>query len=381
MRIGMLVNSFSDAPAVDCPGEISHGVGLYTLELVSALLREDTDHEFLLISERPVSLPERLSGHPRLKMSAAPLGFRGITRTGIWREYAAARGHIDLLHEPEPSSGILRLYRCPLVVSVHDVIPMLFPRLFNRIHGLTFRAFAARNIARADAVIASSEHTRRDLEKVLPVSTGKTRVVHLAGQSLDLAQRSEAGERTAQPYILSVATLEPRKNHVALLDAFHHLRERGIALRLVLTGSSGWRNGTIYKHPALDLYGDDIVFTGVVSRTQLADLYRSALAFVYPTLYEGFGMPALEALAAGVPTIVGRNSCLPEVLGDAAYYVSAHPTGAEIAKAVESLVTDRDLHSALSSKGRQRAGEFSWRKTAAETLDVYEDVLRRRTRC
>ena len=381
MRIGILVNVFASVRSKAGTGPISHGVGLYTLELISALIEQDTESEFVLIGEKPVHLPTRLQGNPRVTQVSMPLDIKGFPRTGIWREYAATRARIDLLHEPEPSAGILRLARYPLVLTVHDLAPMIFPRMFRRTHGWTFRRLVPRNVSRADAIIADSEHTRRDLERLVHSAAGKTRVVHLAGQSLSADTEVQGAVKPEHPYILSVATVEPRKNHIALLDAYQILRERGTDVRLVLTGRAGWANSNVYRHPALEVYGDQIVFTGVVSCAELAGLYRNAQVFVYPSLYEGFGLPPLEALAAGVPTIVGRNSCFPEVLGDAAHYVSPHPTGAEIADAVTVLMNDAGLRSDLCSRGRQRAGEFSWQKTAVATLEVYREVLRSSTRC
>lgn len=196
-----------------------------------------------------------------------PLDIKGFPRTGIWREYAATRTRIDLLHEPEPSAGILRLARYPLVLTVHDLAPMIFPHMFRRTHAWTFRRLVPRNVSRADAIIADSEHTRRDLERFVPGAARKTRVVHLAGQSLSADTEVQGAVKPEHPYILSVATVEPRKNHIALLDAYQILRERGTDVRLVLTGRAGWANSNVYRHPALEVVRrSDSLYRGRILR-------------------------------------------------------------------------------------------------------------------
>lgn len=383
MRIGLLINALAAQETGGPPGVTTHGVGIYIRELVSALLHEYSECEFVLISEKPYSLPEDLSTHPRVHHACVPFRLCGCSKAGLWREWVAARERIDVLHEPEPSGGTGRLSNYPLVLSIHDLTPMIFPGMFRPALRWTFNAFAGRNIARADAVIASSEQTLKDMERLFPGVEKKARVIHLAGQSLDYDTPADDGLLTSlgvrKPYILSVATIEPRKNHVALLDAFTRIRENGLDFRLVLTGQSGWKNSDVHSHPALERYGSDIIFAGTVDPLQLAQLYRGAFVFVYPTIYEGFGMPPIEAAAAGTPVIVGSNSCLPEILGDTAYFVSPKPTGAEIAEAITALVKDPALHSRLSDAGKQRAGRYSWRKTAALTMEVYESVLRNRS--
>jgi len=380
LRIGMLVTTLYTAN----PQRPScHGVGFYVQELLAAMLKADPESRFILIGEKPLSLPEQLHSNPNVKEAIIPFDIRGSTKMGFWREWVMAREQVDILHEPEPCAGIVRLSRYPLVLTVHDIIPLLFPQWFRQTHRGAFAVFTPRNIGRADAVIALSESTRRDLERVLPWSAGKGTVIHEAGQSLDLPEPPEAEVAALginKPYLLTVSTIEPRKNHTALLEAYDTIRQHGLDLQLVLAGQASWQSESILKHPSLSRYSGDVLFLGTISPEMLAYLYRNAELFIYPSLYEGFGMPPLEALTAGIPVIVGRNSSFPEVLGTAPYYLSERPTGPEIAQAVESLMGNPGLRSRLSTLGKQRAREFSWEKTASQTLQVYEDVLRRR-RC
>jgi len=224
-----------------------------------------------------------------------------------------------------------------------------------------------------------SENTRLDLGRRFPGTAGKSTVIPLAPQRLpgDTGSPLEAlGIR--KPYLLSVSTLEPRKNHAALFDAVGILQARGYMYQMVCVGGMGWKMREILSHPALRDHRERIVFTGVVDTGTLGRLYRCADCFVYPTFYEGFGLPPLEALACGVPAVVSRNSSLPEVLGDAPYWLSARPNGEEIATAVMELSGRPELRQERIDRGYAQASRYDWKRTALETLSVYTRVAEKR---
>jgi glycosyltransferase involved in cell wall biosynthesis len=380
MRIGIVANSFH-VELVD--GEVcivNGGVGWYVKELLQALLEEDGDNEYVVIRENFSGSP--LMVHPRVREFMFPFRLRGMAKLGLWREWVLQHEKIDVLHEPEPNYGVFRFSRYPLVITVHDVISLLFPQYFPWRHSWTFSLLAKFNIRRADAIIAVSENTRNDLTRLFPFAAAKTQVIHEAGQSLDFSRARDESLLLVyginKPYILTVATIEPRKNHMALLDAYCRVRQAGLDWQLVLIGPDGWKNKMIFSHRAHSLYGTDIIQTGILPQRLVAAFYQNAAMFVYPTFYEGFGMPPVEALGAGIPVIVGKNSSLPEILGDAAYYVGAQPDGAEIAAAIRALAGDADLRTRLSRLGKERASSFAWRQTARQTLEVYENIVRSR---
>jgi glycosyltransferase involved in cell wall biosynthesis len=189
----------------------------------------------------------------------------------------------------------------------------------------------------------------------------------------------ENGEQTLSrlkihpPFLLFVGTLEPRKNLVRLIRAYRRAAASGIPHSLVLAGPLGWRHQQLHREIALRGAGE-ILLTGQLSGPDLGALFRHASAFVYPALYEGFGLPVLEAMAHGLPVITSNTSSLPEVAGEAAVGVDPESTR-EIAAAIEALLTDSALADKLAARARARADRFSWDETARLTLQVYEKVL------
>jgi len=378
MRIGIFVDSVFTAESNGQSYITSGGVGIYARELLAALLREESENQYLVMRGRPASVP--IIKHPRVKEISPVRSFRSLSKAGLWREWILRHEPLDVLHELEPSSGALRWHDHPLVVTVHDLIPLILPGHFRWYHTLTFKAFCRRNLERARAVIAVSHNTCRDIEKFFPEAVSKTTVIHEAGQSLDFEYKADPAILDAfhitKPYILSVATLEPRKNHQALLDAYYMLRKCGLNLQLDLIGAAGWKNDHLFKHKVLAEYGDDIFFPGVVPPQTLAGFYQLASVFVYPSLYEGFGMPMLEAAAAGTPVVVGSNSSLAEVMGDAAHFVSERPGSQELAAAIYNIMNDPELRARLEAKGVRQAAAFSWQETARRTLDIYRRIAK-----
>jgi glycosyltransferase involved in cell wall biosynthesis len=262
-----------------------------------------------------------------------------------------------------------------LVVTVHDLAFKLYPALFPPAWGLLFRAGLRRAARHADAIIAVSRHTAHDLVRHARVEPGRVHVAPL-GASLPAAQ-SDPGPvlerlRVPRPYLLFVGTLEPRKNLVRLVRAYRRAAVR-VRQALVLTGPIGWRIHSLHRELALPGRGE-VLLTGPVGAADLDALYRGADALVYPSLYEGFGLPVVEAMVRGVPTIVSTAASLPEVAGDAAITVNPRSVR-DLAEAIERLVTDRAEAERLSAAGRTRAASFSWEKTARLTLDVYRHVL------
>jgi glycosyltransferase involved in cell wall biosynthesis len=175
------------------------------------------------------------------------------------------------------------------------------------------------------------------------------------------------------PYVLFAGTLEPRKNLVRLVRAYRRVAATGLPHALVLAGPLGWHHEALMREIALQGPGD-IVMTGPLSAEDLDAVYRAADVFAYPSLYEGFGLPVVEAMARGVPTVASTTSSVPEVAGDAALGVNPRSVR-EIAKAIETILTDTDLAERLASRGRAQAERFSWDETARLTLEVYERVL------
>ena len=251
----------------------------------------------------------------------------------------------------------------------------MHPELYPAPWRLMYRAGLFRAVREADAIIAPSRHTAEDLMRRSRTAGGRVHVVPLAASlpsSTGHIPETLARLKVRAPYVLFVGTLEPRKNIVRLVRAYRRLASRGAPHALVLAGPMGWHHQALMKELALEAPGE-VVLTGTTSTEDLDALYRGASLFVYPSLYEGFGLPVLEAMARRIPCVVSIASSLPEVAGEAALPVDPRSV-AGLAEAMERLVNDGALAARLSEAGAVRASRFTWEETARRTLEVYKSV-------
>ncbi|MGB8646066.1 MAG: glycosyltransferase family 1 protein [Anaerolineae bacterium] len=268
----------------------------------------------------------------------------------------------------------------PSIVTVYDLSFILYPDYFRPFNRLYLKWGTQLSVARARRVIVISESTRRDLVRFLNVPPDKIDVIvpgvepEFFGNgdpnSLQTFRRSKG---LPEHFLLYVGTLEPRKNIPALIHAFMRARaRRQLPHQLVIAGGRGWKDETITR--ALEEGGDAIIRPGFVPQDELPYWYQAADAFIYPSQYEGFGMPPLEALAAGTPVITSNLSALPEAVGDAALLVDPHDENA-IEEAITRMLTDQDLRADLAMRGVARAKELTWARAAQATGAVYRRVL------
>ncbi|MGI6435752.1 MAG: glycosyltransferase family 4 protein [Syntrophomonadaceae bacterium] len=380
MRIGLAIDILDSkrSPVGDLM-PVSSGIAVYLLELLTALAKLEQQHEYFLICSRkmrtplPSNMPWELVQFPWTRLSPY------ARYSGAWREWAVAHCKLDLLHEVKPSEPCFRSPQYPLVVTVHDVMPLLHPEWFTFSNRTAFRLFSKHNLNRARIIICVSQHTANDLLSLMPHLAPKIRVIPIAGQTL---HRPDTGREQLtrkygvnKPYILNVSTIEPRKGHLAMFEALKILKESGCPHQLVCIGGLGWHTRGILNHPDYQAHQADIIFPGAVDRTTLSCFYHHAEAFVYPSLYEGFGIPPLEAMQIGLPVVASANSSMPEVLGEAAYYLSPQPTGAEIARALIDLLTTPGKKEHYQEMSLKQASRFSWQQTAQQTLEVYEEIV------
>ena len=299
------------------------------------------------------------------------------------RRYGAALRRLDVLHGLEviqPSPGAARQ-----VATVFDVSPVRLPEHHTPENIALFSRKMRHVCAHASQVIAISEHARGELLESYPALADRVVVVPLAAQPgfgpvADPATLAGIRRRYGIPtagYLLYVGTLEPRKNLVRLIDAYAHVRAAGgdSVPPLVLAGPRGWREGPIFDAVERWGVGRRVIFPGYVAGADLPALYSGAALFVYPSLYEGFGLPVLESMACGAPVVTSSVSALPEVAGDAALLVDPTDTGA-LAAAIQRLLDDQGLRDRLRTLGLLRAARYTWRRTADETLAVYRTAAR-----
>jgi glycosyltransferase involved in cell wall biosynthesis len=338
------------------------GVGRYTTEILGALRRSGSVEVESLASSRrrPVTTVNRV--------------LEGLRREGLYYPAglslkARARG-VDVVHIPSVYSA--RVAGRPLVVSFHDVLPLRYPELFTRRVAVHMRSVARRTAERATRIAASSHYTRGELIELLDVDPERIAVTHLGvDERFKPTPRDDGWLRNRfgieGRYVLSVGTLEPRKNLVSALRAFGQLHGE-VDCTLVLAGGSGWLHNEIAKT------GGKVVVTGFVSDDELVRLYGAAACFVYPSLYEGFGLPPLEAMASGAPVVTSNSASLPEVVGDAGLLVGPRDVDA-LAEAMARVLRSPALAAELRAKGLERAAAMSWDACAAAMVDVYRQAV------
>ena len=274
---------------------------------------------------------------------------------------------------------------CPVVVSIHDLSFEHLPETFKRRSRTQLRLTVRHSARRATRILSLSEHTRRDIIETYRIDAEKVSAIPLAAaehfgpvnDNREL-QRVRHNYGIAGDYILCVGSIQPRKNLARLIRAYALLRGNSSAdklPKLVLVGKCAWLYDETLRTLEKAGVKDTVVVTGYVPESDLPALYSGALCFVYPSYFEGFGLPPLEAMKCGAPVIVGDRTSLPEVVGDAALSVDPFDIEA-IAAAITRLVNNSTLRHELSVRGQERARMFSWQHTARETLKVYTEVAK-----
>jgi alpha-1,3-rhamnosyl/mannosyltransferase len=308
-----------------------------TARYLKGLLRELARRDDVSVTTRSFGRGDRLST---------------LARDAVWYPFALGRSsEADVLHCPT-YRGPLRP-RVPLVVTVHDLAVLRHPEAFNRWTRTYSPRVVPRVLEAARRVIAVSEFTRRELVELLHVSDEKVRVVPNAVE----AEFTHEGPAAEGEYVLAVGTLEPRKNLERLAEA---ARRTDVELRVV--GARGWGG--------VEVGGNGVSWLGEVSDAELARLYRGARCVAYPSLYEGFGIPVLEAMACGVPVVTTRGTAMEEVADGAAVLVDSHDP-AEIAAGIERADAEREQ---LVRRGLERARAFRWDAVAEATVAVYREA-------
>ncbi|MFC1938364.1 glycosyltransferase family 4 protein [Chloroflexota bacterium] len=290
---------------------------------------------------------------------------------------------LDVIHIPW-QVGFFLPVNCAKVITVHELTPIIFPEIQTRFWVFLHRYFMPRILKKVDMVITVSESTKRDLMKYMSVPETKIKTIY---QGVDTEMYKvlplsniESIRRKYQldfPYILYVGNIEPKKNIPTLLKAFSAVcQESRNNYRLVIVGKKLWKyQPTLNTVRALNLQ-DKVIFLGYVPENDLPGIYNAASLFVFPSIYEGFGRPLLEAMMCGVPVITSNSSSMPEVVGDAGITVDPYDVPA-LAMAINQVLTDDKLRTTLTKKGLERAKFFSWQKCAEETLAVYEEAHRK----
>lgn len=361
------------------------GIGEYTLRLTEALFDRDEVEE-LYGCERsgadrlmdPSALSSRLQRPPR----SNPLA-RTAQRVRRLSDLLLARTPLDGMGEVvyHETNYLPFRYQGPTVVTVHDLSHVHFPAYHPRARVLAMNRLLPRALERADVIIAVSAYVAGELQAYYGLSAEKLRVIH---HGVDPAFESTA-PAAVQPvlrrynlesdgYILSLATLEPRKNLDRLISAYERLPP-GIRRQwpLVLAGAPGWRSSETRARIDRLVAAGTVRHLGYIPAADRAALYAGARAFAYPAIYEGFGLPPLEAMASGVPVLSSNRSAMPEVAGDAAHLVDPYDVEA-MTTGLRNLLEDESLRAQLRGRGLARASGFTWQQCAAATVGAYQQA-------
>ena len=355
---------------LDCRMSSWTGVGRYSVGLARALARRDDVEVVLAVAAGDTSpVPDAAT----LVAQRHPFSLAGARELGrIVR--AAAPDITHCLHFPTPSPA-----PHPLVVTMHDLAPLLVAGIMpSPLKRAVYRTLNARAVRVADRLVTDSAFSLTQIERVFPRAAGRITSIPLAADDFSGGPHEPlapplAGLATS-PYLLSMGSTRPHKNLPTLLRAFEHLAPSHPGLRLLLVGADA--PGYVAEHlpGAPDSVRERVVFTGHVADGELRTLMAGAAAFAFPSRFEGFGLPPLEAMALGAPVVVARAASLPEVVGDAALLVEPGDPDA-LAAALERILGDAALLDRLVSAGLARATEFTWAATAEATVAVYREVM------
>ena len=380
LRIGILTDGLVERDGAGGVEIANGGVGVYVRQLITNLRRVDPINTYLTV---------RL-GAGRLELFTADGGRQHIAlpgsaahRLAAWVDvpyrHLARDWQLDLLHFPNQFGGAFLPRATRRVVTLHDITPLLFPGQHPPRRVLGYRLLLRRALRRADHVIVDAAHTAADLVGRRLVDRARVSVIPLAADErfapapapADVIARYQLPER----YLLTVGVLEPRKNHARLVAALDRLHAAGDAAHLVIVGREGWRWQDPLALPALAHLRPYVHVLRNVPDADLPALYAGAAVFAYPSLYEGFGLPLVEAMACGTPVVASNAASLPEVAADAALLVDPLDVDA-LAAALGAVRGDPALAARLRDAGLRRSRELSWQRTAEATRAVYERVCR-----
>jgi glycosyltransferase involved in cell wall biosynthesis len=365
MRIGVDIRSLLEP--------YPSGVAYYLKNLLDQLLKIDRKNSYFLFYNsyrtRNLKLLEKFAKYQNVEIKGFNYPNKIFNCTLFflhWPKIDHLLKGLDVFFAPNLQFLSLSK-KCKKIVTVHDLSFELYPQFLSLKRKIWHRIINPKKfITSADKIIAVSQNTKNDLVRLYGIDSQKITVVY---SGVNIQETSSLSLELPDKYILTVSTLEPRKNLEGLIAAFQELikKEQFKDYHLLIVGPQGWKAEHLYH---LAPGNKQIKFLGFVSDAEKSQLFQQAKVFVYPSFYEGFGFPPLEAIAHGAPVIVSMNSSLPEILGQAALYIDPYNIF-EITRALEEVLTNEKLRQELITVGKQQAQKFSWEKSAQETLRIF----------
>jgi glycosyltransferase involved in cell wall biosynthesis len=359
------------------------GIGRYTRELIKALAQQDQNTDYRLFAAG--FSPDALPPSPGRNFTWTPSRISPIWFARFWHRLRTPitierwTGSVKLLHAPDFTLPPTR-HGTRTILTVHDLSFVREPDTFTGSLRAYLNSVVPRSIQRADLILADSEATRQDIIDIYHTPEAKIRVLYSGVDDHfypvhDLTVLSQMREKYrigSGPYILSVGTVQPRKNYARLIEAFHRLNMPD--MKLIIAGGKGWLDAPLYTRVAELHLQDRVQFLGFTPDEDLPALYSAARMFAYPALYEGFGLPPLEAMACGVPVLASNRSSLPEVVGTAAVIVEPLDIDA-IVNGLRQILEDNSLRKILINRSQLQVQKFNWQNAARKLRETYEEVL------
>jgi len=364
------------------------GISEYTANLLMAILKLDQDNEYRLFYNSHQDISARLDKWNGKNSQVIGLRYPNkifnycLQKILAYPRLDKVLGGVDVFWSPHfnftrlsgSESGLKK------IITVHDLSFLRYPQFFSRRKNFWHKLLGVKKTLReADKIVAVSENTKHDIMELAGLSADEISVIY-AGNNIAKKERSADEIRACLDkfkikgsFILYVGNIEPRKNISGLIKAYNQLRDRGHDISLVLAGAPGWKNSQIYRDWHRSPYKDGIKFLGYISGEEKEILYSRAAVFAYPSFYEGFGFPPLEAMVYGLPVVCSNVSSLPEIVADAGLTVNPDKP-AEISEAIAQILSDDKLRARLIAAGYRRAQFFSWDKAAREYLTLFQEL-------
>jgi len=365
-------------------GDTSGGIEVYIIELISHLADIDKNNQYFVIVNKHGD-GSFVPSTDNLTILVSSITRRHYFLKDLWSlfflPFLLKTSNIDIYFNPR---YVLPIFKgnIKMVVTMHDMIAFLYPEIWPGISGFRIRKYIKLSTQRADAILTISNWAKKDIVRILDVPKDKIKVIYnginkklfkpIPGLSLQRLVKRKYAIR--KKFILTVGPLGARKNHHRLIDAYSILpkciRED---YQLIVTGEKKGTYNNLLKKVRKTCPADDIVFTGFIPEKEMPMVINAASLFIFPSLYEGFGIPLLEAMACGTPILASNISSIPEVAGDAALLFDPYNIN-EMANAIDKAINDKDLRQKLVRKGFKQIKKYSWENTAKEILGVFEEV-------
>jgi len=364
------------------------GVEYYSFGLLKGLLSIDQRNDYIVCTNQPDLVRQYVP--PSKNLTIIKVKHLKTRAARILWEHThlprlAVRQELDVLHCPSYICP-LHVKSVPYIITIHDTIAIDSPKFCKQTNSLYFNLFMKAAASKASCVISVSKSTADDLKRNFDLHCSKIQVIHSGIDSIfnakkDSCRCSEVRTHYNLPerYILYVGNIEPKKNIWTLLCVQKRLREKGLPHKLVIVGKRSWGTKVELREISEQIISKNVLWPGYINRSDLPCIYQMADVFVFPSLYEGFGFPPLEAMACGTPVVSTCRGALNETIADAALAVEPHSIW-QITQAVISMIQDSCLRERHIQKGLKQSSLFNWKRTAEKTLSVYEEVLARNDR-